>query len=204
LPSSANCLIRDAKGVTVTAVLELLGQQVDIDDDRFYEIVCGERVEKKPMGTPQNLVCTAFASYLRVYVRQERLGTVAAETLFVLDEAIRLERRPDLAYVSRQRWQRPTQTGAWNVVPDLAVEMISPTNRAPEVLQKIDEYFAAGVRLVWVVYCQPRQVYVYRSPVTIQVLTPQDTLEGDDVIPGFSLPVAKLFEDLDEADPSDS
>jgi Uma2 family endonuclease len=188
----------------VTAVLELLGQQVDIDDDRFYEIVCGERVEKKPMGTPQNLVCTAFASYLRVYVRQERLGTVAAETLFVLDEAIRLERRPDLAYVSRQRWQRPTQTGAWNVVPDLAVEMISPTNRAPEVLQKIDEYFAAGVRLVWVVYCQPRQVYVYRSPVTIQVLTPQDTLEGDDVIPGFSLPVAKLFEDLDEADPSDS
>jgi Uma2 family endonuclease len=109
-----------------------------------------------------------------------------------------LERRPDLAYVSRQRWQRPTQTGAWTVVPDLAVEVISPTNRAPEVLQKIDEYFAAGVRLVWVIYCEPRKVYVYRSNLDIQVLAPQDTLDGDAVIPGFSLPVAKLFEDLDD------
>ena len=66
------------------------------------------------------------------------------------------------------------------------------------MLEKIHEYFAAGVRLGWVVYCEPRQVYVYRSPTTIQVLTPQDTLEGDDVITGFTLPVAKLFEDLDE------
>jgi Uma2 family endonuclease len=82
-------------------------------------------------------------------------------------------------------------------VPDLAVEVISPTNRAPEVLEKIHEYFAAGVRLVWLVYCEPRQVYVYRSPVSIQVLTPQDTLDGEDVIPGFSLTVAKLFDDLD-------
>ena len=150
------------------------------------------------MGIPQNLVCTALASYLWMYVRHERLGTVATESLFVLDEANRLERRPDLAFVSRQRWTPPTQTGAWDVVPDLAVEVISPTNRAPEVLEKIHEYFAAGVRLVWVVYCQPRQVYVYRSPTTIQVLTPADTLDGEDVIPGFTLPVAKLFEDLDD------
>ncbi len=182
----------------MNAVLELHGQQADIDDDRFYEVVRGERVEKHSMGIPQNLVCTALASYLWMYVRHERLGTVAAETLFVLDEANRLERRPDLAFVSRERWKRPAQTGAWNVVPDLAVEVISPTNRAPEVLEKIHQYFAAGVRLVWVVYCEPRQVYVYRSPVSIQVLTPEDTLEGDEVIAGFTLPVAKLFEDLDD------
>ncbi len=180
------------------AVLELRGQQAEIDDDRFYEIVRGERVEKRPMGIPQNLVCTALSFYLQLYVRQQETGTVASETLFVLDEANRLERRPDLAFVSRQRWKRPTQTGAWDVVPDLAVEVISPTNRAPEVLEKIDEYFTAGVRLVWVVYCQPRQVYVYRSSTTIQVLTLEDTLDGDEVIAGFTLPMAKLFEDLDE------
>ena len=188
----------------MTAVLERVDQRFGGDDDRLYEIVRGEPVEKNPMGILQNLVCSALSFYLQLYVRQQRLGTVASETLFVLDEANKLERRPDLAYVSRQRWQRPTQTGAWTVVPDLAVEVISPTNRAPEVLQKIDEYFAAGVRLVWVVYCEPRKVYVYRSGMDIQVLAPQDTLDGDDVIPGFSLTVTRLFEDLDEAEPSDS
>ena len=182
----------------MTAVLERVDQRFGGDDDRLYEIVRCEPVEKNPMGILQNLVCSALSFYLQLYVRQQRLGTVASETLFVLDEANKLERRPDLAYVSRQRWQRPTQTGAWTVVPDLAVEVISPTNRAPEVLQKIDEYFAAGVRLVWVIYCEPRKVYVYRSDMDIRVLAPQDTLDGDDVIPGFSLPVAKLFEDLDD------
>ena len=185
----------------MTAVLERVEQRFEIDDDRFYEVVRGERVEKHSMGIPQNLVCTALASCLWMYMRRERLGTVATESLFVLDDANRLERRPDLAFVSRRRWKRPTQTGAWDVVPDLAVEVISPTNRAPEVLEKIHEYFAAGVRLVWLVYCEPRQVYVYRSPVSIQVLTPQDTLQGDDVIAGFTLPVAKLFEDLDDIEP---
>jgi len=156
----------------VSAVLESHGQQAEIGDDRFYETVDGQRVEKTPMGIPQNLVCTALSFYLQLYVRQQDIGTVASETLFRLDQARGLERRPDLAFVSRQRWKRPTQTGAWDVVPDLAVEVISPTNRAPEVLEKVHQYFASGVRLVWVVYCEPRQVYVYRSPKTIKVLTP--------------------------------
>ena len=188
----------------MTAVLERVDQRFEVDDDSLYEVVRGQRREKAPMGIPQNLVCTALAFYLRFHIQKERLGTVALHSLFVLDDANGLQRRPDVAFVSRQRWRRPVQSDAWKVVPDVAVQVISPTDLAVELLIKIDEYFAAGVRLVWVVYCQPRQVYVCRSPVTIQVLTPQDTLEGDDVIPGFTLPVAKLFEDLDEAEPSDS
>jgi Uma2 family endonuclease len=188
----------------VTAVLDLRGQQANTDDDRFYEIVRGERVEKRPMGMLQAWVASTLLAILDNFVRSHRLGKVISESLFVLDPATDLQRRPDLAFVSRQRVRKPVQSAAWGVVPDLAVEVISPTNRAPEVLEKIDEYFAAGVRLVWVVYCQPRQVYVYGSPVTIQVLTPQDTLDGDAVIPGFTLPVAKLFEDLDEAEETSS
>lgn len=182
----------------MTAVLDGVDQRIELDDDSRYEVVHGQRVQKIPMGIPQNLVCTALSFYLQLYVRQQEVGTVASETLLVLDQASGLERRPDLAFVSRQQWKRPAQTSAWDVVPDLAVEVISPTNRAPEVLQKIHEYFGAGVRLVWVVYCQPRQVYVYRSPTSIQVLMPEDTLEGDEVIAGFTLLVAKLYEDLDE------
>ena len=188
----------------MTAILERAEQRFEVDDDRFYEIVNGERVEKAPIGMLQAWVASTLLAFLDDFVRRHRLGKVISESLFVLDSATDLQRRPDLAFVSRQRVGKPVQSAAWDVVPDLAVEVISPTNRAPEVLEKIHEYFAAGVQLVWVVYCQPRQVYVYRSPVSIQVLTPGDTLEGDDVIVGFTLPVAKLFEDLDDIEPSDS
>ncbi|TVS14944.1 MAG: Uma2 family endonuclease [Planctomycetaceae bacterium] len=182
----------------MTAVLERVDQQLEVDDDSLYEVVHGQRKEKASMGMLQAWVASTLLVVLDNFVRSHRLGKVIAESLFVLDPATDSQRRPDLAFVSRQRVGKPTQTAAWDVVPDLAVEVISPTNRAPEVLEKIHEYFAAGVQLVWVVYCQPRQVYVYRSTTNIQVLTPADTLEGDDVITGFTLPVAKLFEDLDD------
>jgi Uma2 family endonuclease len=182
----------------MTAVLERVDQRFEVDDDSLYEVVRGERVEKRPMGMLQAWVASTLLGILDNFVRSHRLGKVISESLFVLDPATDLQRRPDLAFVSRQRVRKPVQSAAWDVVPDLAVEVISPTNRAPEVLQKIDEYFAAGVRLVWVIYCEPRKVYVYRSDMDIRVLAPQDTLDGDDVIPDFSLLVAKLFEDLDD------
>ena len=182
----------------MSTVLDPQTQRADLDDDALYEIVHGERREKPPMGVPQNLVCAALSYYLGSRVREQQLGTVVPETLFVLNQASDLQRRPDLAFVSRQRWRRPEQTAAWNVVPDLAVEVISPTNRADDVLDKIEEYFAAGVRLVWVVYCQRQCIYIYRSPKDIRVLGPEDALQGEDVIPDFSLRVAQLFEDLDE------
>ena len=182
----------------MTAVSERVEQQIEVDDDSLYEVVNGKWKDKAPMGMLQAWVASTLLVVLDNFVRSHRMGKVIAESLFVLDSSTDLQRRPDLAFVSRQRVGKPVQSDAWDVVPDLAVEVISPTNRAPEVLEKVHEYFAAGVRLVWVVYCEPRQVYVYRSPTTIQVLTPQDTLEGDDVIAGFTLPVAKLFEDLDE------
>jgi Uma2 family endonuclease len=188
----------------MTAVLERVEQQLEVDDDSLYEVVNGEWKEKAPMGMLQAWVASTLLVLLDNFVRSHRLGKVISESLFVLDSSTNLQRRPDLAFVSRQRVGKPVQSAAWDVVPDLAVGVISPTSRAPEVLEKIHEHFAAGVRLAWVVYCQPRQVYLYRSTTTIQVLTPADTLEGDDVIAGFTLPVAKLFEDRDQTEPSDS
>lgn len=182
----------------MSTVLETSTERTHLDDDSLYEIVHGERREKPPMGVPQNLVCAALSFYLGPYVREQHLGTVVPETLFVLDQASDLQRRPDLAFVSRQRWRRPEQTHAWDVIPDLMVEVISPTNRADDVIGKIEEYFAAGVRLVWVVYCEQRKIYVYQSPEKIRVLGPGAVLEGEDVVSGFNLPVAKLFEELDE------
>lgn len=166
-------------------------------DEAPYEMVYGQKKEKPPMGMLENWIVGTLFFWLDSYVRSRRLGKVIAETLFVLDASLQLQRRPDLAFVSRTRWPKPPmRTNAWDVVPDLAVEVISPTNTADAVVEKIEEYFAAGVHLVWVIYGELQRIYVYESPKSVTILDSGDILEGGETIPGFSLPVATLFEDL--------
>ncbi|HEX8204273.1 MAG TPA: Uma2 family endonuclease, partial [Isosphaeraceae bacterium] len=120
-------------------------------------------------------------------------------------EAEDLQRRPDVAFVSDERWPRrravPEEEAAWNVIPDLAVEVVSPTDRDEAGLAKVREYFQAGVRLVWKVYPRERVVHVYESFTTIRVRTRADDLDGGEVVPGFRLPLATLFEEEEPAGP---
>src|SRR5262249_22456182 len=108
------------------------------------------------------------------------------------------KRRPNVAYVSYERWPRERQVPhgeAWEVVPNLAVEVVSPSNSAVEVLAKIREYFQAGVQRVWGIYPTEELVYVYDSPTHNRILARDGQLDGEDVLPGFRLPVAALFEE---------
>ena len=84
------------------------------------------------------------------------------------------------------------------MVPDLAVEVVSPTDRAEAGLDKVREYFEAGVQLVWVIYPKLRVVHVFESFTRIRVLTRADDLDGGALLPGFRLPLATLFEDETE------
>jgi len=122
---------------------------------------------------------------------------MASEVLFNL-APIKKQRRPDAAFVSYQRWAktRPmVNANAWDVVPDLAVEVVSPTDAMVEVLAKVREYFQSGVPLVWLVLPSERMIYVYQTLTQIRVLTHADMLEGGAIIPGFQFPVASLFTD---------
>jgi Uma2 family endonuclease len=167
-------------------------------DELLYEIVNGERRELPPMSAYESLIATVLTTLLGGFVRANNLGRPATETLFLIDRANRLQRRPDVAFISYQRWARNRpipRTNAWEVVPDLMVEVISPTDLAVEVVAKVREYFQAGAQLVWVVFPAEQLVYVHSSPVRIQVLTREEELDGGSVVPGFRLPVAALFED---------
>lgn len=163
--------------------------------DSLYEMVRGCRVEKPPMGAYESLIASILGFYMGPFALQHRLGLVAAETLFELDAEGPLQRRPDVAFVSYSRWPEPTVPpgAAWRVVPDLAVEIVSPTNLAGEIEAKIVEYFQAGVRLVWVIHPDSGRVYVHRSLRECQVLERTDELSGDEVLPGFRLPIAQIF-----------
>jgi Uma2 family endonuclease len=117
--------------------------------------------------------------------------------MFDLRPEVNRERRPDVAFVSFERWprERPIPgTRSWAVIPDLAVEIISPTNTADDIAEKLQEYFHVGVRQVWVVYPRQAWVYVYTSTKSVRVLAPGGDLDGGDVLPGLQISVTDLFD----------
>lgn len=165
--------------------------------DILYEVVDGKVVELPPMGADEVWIASTLTQILGPYVRAHALGRVVAEMLFHLQPE-RPRRRPDVAFVSYDRWprgRRVPRREAWNVVPDLAVEVVSESNSAAEVIGKIREYFEAGVARVWVVYPTERIVYDYESLAIVCGLGPGDVLDGGAILPGYRLPVADLFDD---------
>jgi Uma2 family endonuclease len=162
-----------------------------------YEIVFGKLVEKPPMGVFETWIASELFGWLKTTEGLRDHGRAVSEMIFMLDLTLDLERRPDLAFVSYERWakNRPVpRTPVWDVIPDLAIEVISPTNSARDVIVKVGDYFRHGVKEVWVVYPLEEQVYVYHSPTSIKVLTRSDRIESPHILPGFQLPLEELFE----------
>ena len=169
---------------------------LDSDAAKFYEVVDGQIVENPPMGARESILASFLLVLMDPIARSSRLGRVVTETLFWIDRASKLKRRPDVAFVSTKRWSLKREvpdTESWDVVPDLTIEVISKTNSANAVAGKIEEYFQAGVCLVWVVYPVTKKIYVYNSPTRVRILQLGDELDGEGVIPGFRVPLSTLF-----------
>ena len=166
----------------------------EVPDDVLYEVVNGVRVEK-PMGLVENAIATILIGRLEPYCRTNQLGRAVMETLFEIPGSGN-DRKPDVAFVSFAHWaaDRPLpRVNAWPITPDLAVEIISPTDKAFDVIEKVQEYFTGGVRQVWHVYSHIEQVFVFDSPTAVRVLTRADELTAEPVVPGFRMPMAELF-----------
>jgi Uma2 family endonuclease len=169
---------------------------VPSDNDVLYEVVNGQRVELPPMGVKEAGIASEIHGHLWQYAQIHPLGRPFQEVLFRLDRAAKLDRRPDVAFVTYERWidRIVPDTEAWEMIPALAVEVVSKSNTALEILDKIYDYFDHGVSFVWVIYPKRQTIYVYENPKRIRVLEPADTLEGGAVLPDFRLLVGKLFE----------
>jgi Uma2 family endonuclease len=179
-----------------TAALSTPADASGVPDDTLYEVIDGRVVEKPWMGAFETWMASRLIEWLHSSADVRRIGQVVSEILFKLESTSRQRRRPDLAFLSYDRWPRgrPAPRGEfWEVVPDLAVEVVSPSNTAADVVKKLGEYFRAGVRLVWVIYPEERLIYAYRSPTDVRILGPGDDLDGEPVLPGVSLPVRELF-----------
>lgn len=162
--------------------------------EALYEVVRGQIVELPSMSILAALIASMLQENLGPFVRQQKLGKAVTEGLFVLDPLSNIRRRPDVAFVSAERWplDRPLPaTGDWPVVPDLAVEVISPTDVMVQVIAKIKEYFAYQVKQVWVII--PGEiVYIHGSLTDVRVLAFDQELTSP-LLPGFRIKLSDLI-----------
>ena len=165
------------------------------DDSNRYELVKGELRMAPPPGSEHGEITMNLAGPLYQHVKSNNLGGVfAAETGFKLESNPDTVRAPDVAFMRRERALKMGRSPGYSSgAPDLAVEVLSPSDRTIQVEEKVAAWLEAGARLVWVASPKLRTVTVYRSLVDITVLTEQDRLEGDDVVPGFQIKVADIF-----------
>lgn len=176
-------------------------------EDRLYEVIDGQVVEIDRMGASETKLASWLIRLLGHFVDPNDLGHVVMETLFDLSSSAGHKRRPDLAFVSADRWpvdQAVPEGDAWCVVPDLAVEVVSPTNSANEIMERMSDFFIAGVRCVWVIYPRHREVQVYTSLHEMRGYGLDDRVPGDPVLPGLQLPLTKLFRTAVSAEPERS
>lgn len=172
--------------------------QQQSDDDKHTELIEGILVQMAPTGFQHGKITMRLARHLDNFVAQEDLGVVtAAETGFKLNETTVIA--PDCAFVKKERLPQEEPEGFLPLAPDLSVEVLSPSNRASEMNRKIALLFAHGTQLVWVVHPQAHKVDVYRPAekgegVQVTFLDSTDTLTGNSILPGFTLPLSKLFD----------
>jgi Uma2 family endonuclease len=164
-----------------------------LNPEKEYEIVAGRPEEKAMGGARHGGIGARLLIRLGSYVEAQHLGGVyGPDTSFQIGPN---ERLPDIAFVAADRIPPEGEPqGMWPFAPDLAVEILSPTDLHEKVSGKIREYFAAGVRQVWLISPEFKTVTIYQSPTQVRMLTEEDDLSGDEILPGFRCRIRELFQ----------
>lgn len=166
-----------------------------LPDDGFkYELIDGELIRMPPPGFRHSRITTRVARYLDAYVDVHGLGTVVANGGFKLQDEPEVVLAPDVAFVSADRLPPDAEIiGYPDIPPDLAVEVISPSETDTDVETKVGRYFRSGVRLVWLLDPGSKTINVRLPDGSVTTFTMDDALNGGEVLLGFSISVATLF-----------
>lgn len=160
------------------------------------ELVKGEIVERMPTGHRHGDVEFTIGFFLKSYLREHKLGKVfGGETGVYAGRAPDTVRGVDVAYMSHERFARVQSKSYLDVAPELIVEIMSPQDAWSEVQEKLAEYFAIDVKVVWVVDPKLQQIHSYRAVDEVQIYKLSDTLTCEDLLPGFAMRSAEIFAD---------
>ncbi len=158
------------------------------------ELVRGRLVVREPPSTWHGAIAANLTYLIADFVRPRGLGTVfAQDTGFKIASDPDTVRAPDVAFVVRERAALIQKRGYAELAPDLLAEILSPEDSPAEVLAKVADWLTAGTRLVWLVDPQRTEVRVYRQDGSPSVLRENDSLDGEDVLPGFVCPLMHIF-----------
>lgn len=162
------------------------------------ELVAGRIIPLSPGGEPHGKFEGNFYVVIRAFVIAHKLGEVrVGEVGFYTRRNPDTVRGADVLYISKKRFAQRQSSGFLDVAPDLVVEIMSPANTWREMTTKLEEYFNIGVRLVWIADPPSKHIYAYRSMTDVRTFTITDNLPGDDVLPGFLVPVIELLSEMD-------
>jgi Uma2 family endonuclease len=173
-------------------------QFVDLPDvpGKQLELVQGEVIEMPPPSLMHNLIAGLVYRLLAAFASEHDRGLVFGDNAgYLLSQAPDTMRIPDVSLVL---WEHVPESGMperfWSIPPDLAVEIVSPSDRASDVHDKVYQYLASGTQLVWVLWPTTRSVSVFSRGRAVGELGVGEELDGGDVLPSFRVPVADLFD----------
>lgn len=161
--------------------------------DKHAELVRGVLVVGEPPGLRHGRIAIELGAALATYARAHGLGRVYVESGFKLMSNPDTVRGPDVAFISQARLPDPEPVGYPTLAPDLVAEILSPTDRPGEVLGRVADWLSAGTKLVWVIDPERRLARIYRFDGTEEIVTADNALQGEAVLPGFICPLAAIL-----------
>ena len=164
------------------------------DDGNRYEVVDGELVVSPGAGLLHERIVRRLLARLDVFVTAKGLGEAfPSNLLYRLPSGNR--RGPDVSFIRAELVTSLARTTVFpELAPDLAVEVLSPSDRQHRLLEKVGEYLQSGVRLVWVIDPEAARAAIYRSATSVREIDATGILDGEDVVPGFRCTLAELLE----------
>ena len=179
---------------TVEELWELIGES---DDYKLAELIDGELIVVRGSGAVSAILAGSLLTKIANFVYENKLGYVTgADGHFVLaTEPKSVAVIPDVAFVRKDRMPKPVPKKFIHLAPDLAIEVISPTDRAKDIRRKIDTYLKYDTELIWIVYPASERIDVYRlsDKTHTETLGIDDTLSGENVLSGFQLSIKDIF-----------
>jgi Uma2 family endonuclease len=180
----------EKKPITAEEFLEM----PDPTDGTVLELVRGEIVAMPGPGLEHGEIQVNVASLIKQFLKAHPIGRVVVESGVITERGPDTVRGPDVSFYSQERLPLDRRvTGYYDQAPDLCVEVVSPSNTVRELRTKAKEYLFAGVRVVWIIEPRDREVVIVTEPLESRTLEAGATLDGGEVLPGFTCKVAELF-----------
>lgn len=165
------------------------------DDGWRHELIRGELIQMPPASHRHSLLAAWIVTVLNMHIRSQQLGNVTgADGGYILSRNPDVVVAPDAAFVRTDRLPPEEEISTYlELAPDLAVEVVSPSDRMHDVSDKVMLYLNAGTQMVWVVQPNLKTVTVHYPDHTAKILTTDDEIDGGDVLPSFRLPLSEIF-----------